>query len=383
MPEYTDGGDDSMGAIGGAAARRVVVSRSHGGGSHQSDILKDTLYTWNSERNASFPAKVTFRYTLPTHYTHRLSGERFRLPPTYEAHLDGMPGFNVEIHYAIVVTISRTRDRLDWWRKTTKLRIPFRYRELSRPSQLGPFPLSLTKTPSGPKTLFKFTLQSRRSRRENIDVQLFLPASQVCTMREPIPFFVTLFASDDVLEPFGIHRPSPTSFHPLSTTNSSSSSLQQQLIHRTSGGTSPVRVSLQRQTQVDALAAGMPTMRENTHIAAVKTLVRGVIHAMTRSSNSITWSGAVELPPSVRSGGFVGSGIKVNVRSTFICWSSHQPENRTSLDCLFAQDSIVLAIVPPDGAQSTFMQFSASVPVHLTTEAYDCYSAAVAVSEWL
>ncbi len=91
-----------------------------GGGSHQLQILNDTLYTWDAERQASFPAKVTFRYTLPTHYTHKESGERYRLPPSYEARLSSMPGFDVEIRYAIVVTVTRTRDKSAWWRKSTK-----------------------------------------------------------------------------------------------------------------------------------------------------------------------------------------------------------------------------------------------------------------------
>lgn len=94
-----------------------------GSGSYQSHILKDTLFTWNSERDASFPAKVTFRYTLPTHYTRRESGERHRLPPTYEAHLSGMPGFNIEVNYNIVVALTRIRNKSDWWRKSTK-RVP-------------------------------------------------------------------------------------------------------------------------------------------------------------------------------------------------------------------------------------------------------------------
>lgn len=145
--------------------------------------------------------------------------------------------------------------------------------------------------------------------------QLFLPASQVCTLREPIPFFVTLFAGGDTLEAFSAYRPSPASFHPLSSSNSSASSLQHQLMSRTGIRSPPVRLDLQRRTQVDALSADMPIVQEKTHITALKTLARGVAHTTTKNTNCVTWSGAIVLPPCVRNGGFVGSGIKVTVRS--------------------------------------------------------------------
>ena len=44
------------------------------------------------------------------------------------------------------------------------------------------------------------------------------------------------------------------------------------------------------------------------------------------------------------------------------------------------QDHLTLSIAPQDS--STYIPFSESVPLLLTTEAYDCYSAPVAVSEW-
>ena len=134
-------------------------------------------------------------------------------------------------------------------------------------------------------------------------------------MREPIPFFVTMFADDGALEPFAAYRPSPASFHPLSSTNSSASSLQQQLMARAGMHQPPVRLQVQRRTQVDAMSAGLPCMREKTYITATRVLARGTVHATTRNPTSITWSGAIVLPPCVRNGGFVASGIKVTVRS--------------------------------------------------------------------
>ena len=98
----------------------VKLKEVAGSGTFSTEILKDSLFIWDSERHASFPAKVNFRYTLPTHYDHDVSGERFRLPPTYDTHLSGIPGFDVEVHYAIVVTISRIRNKSSLWRKSSR-----------------------------------------------------------------------------------------------------------------------------------------------------------------------------------------------------------------------------------------------------------------------
>ena len=84
------------------------------------DILRDLLFTWNAEHNAPLPTKVTFRYSLPTHYEDKTSGERYRLPPTYDARLNAIPGFRAEVSYAVVVYVSRNRERMDWWRKNAR-----------------------------------------------------------------------------------------------------------------------------------------------------------------------------------------------------------------------------------------------------------------------
>lgn len=98
----------------------MKLSELGGNGSYQRDIIKESIFNWNAERNASFPSKVTFHYTLPSHYTHRDTGERFRIPPTYESRLSGIPGFKVKVSYAIVVHLRHNRNKADWWRRSTR-----------------------------------------------------------------------------------------------------------------------------------------------------------------------------------------------------------------------------------------------------------------------
>lgn len=66
-------------------------------------------------------------------------------------------------------------DAAEWKTKLTiflRLRIPFRYKELTRPVRAGPFPLSMTKTPSIPKTVFAFSLRTRRRNYNDVEVHV-------------------------------------------------------------------------------------------------------------------------------------------------------------------------------------------------------------------
>ncbi|KAI0784814.1 hypothetical protein C8Q75DRAFT_370701 [Abortiporus biennis] len=333
-----------------------------GAGDYIAEMLNETLYSWDTEQHSPVPSKINFQYTLPSHYINKTTGARHRLPPTYTAHLSGIPGFTVDVGYAIVVNIHRVRDRTDWWRKSSKLRVPFRYHERSRPAQCGPFPLSPEKTSRSPQTLFTFALRSRRKSRPNLEVHLFLPASRVCTLKEPIPFFLTLFGDEESLEPFAAHHTPHSSFHPISEPDSIlGSSLAGTLGHqfqRSSIPSHPIRIQLQRRTTVDANAAGMGAFsKEKSHMVSSKFIGQGIIHSSTRNLNSITWSGTITVPSKVTIGGFSVSGIKV-------------------MDC------IVVNILPPDSTTTYYMAFNEAVPIRLTSEPYDCHSASVTVSDW-
>lgn len=84
------------------------------------EILDETLFSWDSRRHATFPAKVSFRYTFPERYIDPTFGNKYPLPPTYHARLSGIPGFTVEVAYAVVVHMERTRDKFLLWKKNTR-----------------------------------------------------------------------------------------------------------------------------------------------------------------------------------------------------------------------------------------------------------------------
>ncbi|KAI0087010.1 hypothetical protein BDY19DRAFT_893731 [Irpex rosettiformis] len=367
IPEYGNGGIiDGIIAVprpSGLQSLEIVVEgiirlkEIAGGGSVQIDILRDSLFIWDAENNAPFPTKVTFRYPLPTHYSHDDSGERCRLPPTYEAHLNGLPGFRAEVSYALVVHISRTRDRIGWWRRNTSLRVPFKYVEHTRPSLPGPFLANPKAAPDLPKTLFSWPMKSRRGIRHNMRVTLYLPESQVCSLRTPIPFYVTLSGDEDTLTPFTGYRPLPESFHPLCSPNTSSGSLSQQLIIRATQAPPPLMVALYRRTEVDALGVTEANLVK-AHMSTERLIAKGSIQVSSRRPDSITWSGAIAVPSRTCCGGFQTDGIKV-------------------------ADFIMFRITPPDGFHSGLVECSESIPMKLTTDPYDCNSAAVTISsDW-
>lgn len=244
--------------------------------------------------------------------------------------------------------------------RSRPLFVPFRYEDRSRPACLGPYPRNLTKTPSIPKTLFIFTLRSRRRNTRDIEVHLFLPSSRVCTVKEPIPFFLTLRGDEESLTPFATYQPT-SSIHPLHGSTSPIGSIKQHIRKRSgssAASSSPVMVQLQRRSTVDAIAAGMPIDEEKGHMTSMKMIGQGVIQGSNRGPSSITWSGMIVVPPKITSVGFTASGLKV-------------------LDC------VVVSITPPDAASSHYMTFSESIPMRLTTEPHDCYSPNVSMlSDW-
>ncbi|OBZ71500.1 hypothetical protein A0H81_08641 [Grifola frondosa] len=254
-------------------------------------------------------------------------------------------GFFGDISYAIAVSLTRDRDKFSLWQKTSSLKVPFQYRCRTRPASPGPFPLSLTKSAAGPQTLFVFDVVPWRRSALPLEIHLFLPSSQVCSLKEPIPFLVTLFGNENSLAPFAAYRPTPASFHPMSRADSSAAtsltvSLQRPLALGSLMPTCPIRVQLQRTTTISARGAtpvdekdplyereellqtrtlctqGFELMREaRDHMFSAKFIGDGVVYSVSRGPNSVTWSGAVMVPPSngAMCGGFTVHGLQVTV----------------------------------------------------------------------
>ena len=149
---------------------------------------------------------------------------------------------------------------------------------------------------------------------------MFLPSSRVCSIKEPLSFFITVFGDEESLEPFVSYQPIASSFHPMSDSSvhhllspmqiTSLSGLQAQLKGRPSSPLPPIRVRLQRRTTVDIVGS-----ESQQQLTITKVLALGTIHSSTRNAKSVTWSGSIVLPPHVQCGGFSASGINIAVSS--------------------------------------------------------------------
>ncbi|KAH8085415.1 hypothetical protein BXZ70DRAFT_559721 [Cristinia sonorae] len=325
---------------------RVRLREMAGNGSFNATLLDDLVYSWDAQQFLPFPSKVSFRYVLPTHYLSTLNGQRERLPPSYSAHVQGIPGAQVSVAYCVTVYMKHTRDMSEWWRSGSRIKIPFHFKTLTRPERNGPFPPALMKSPTIPKTLFKSTLRSRRRSSPDLDIQLFLPSSRTCAIREPIDFFITIYGDDESLGPFISYQPVASSFHPISPVHITSlSGLHAQFKPKPPPPLPPIRVKIQRRTVVDIKLPG------NEHsVNTTRVLALGMIHTCTRGAKSVTWSGTITLPPTVQCGGFAASGITVT-------------------------DTMVLNISQPDAPHTKYMPFSEVIPMRFTTETQDCDAA--------
>ncbi|KAH9936073.1 uncharacterized protein B0H18DRAFT_868008 [Fomitopsis serialis] len=334
----------------------INISEIAGAGRTLTEVLHEDLYAWNSECSPPLPLRIPFKYTLPSHYPDPSCGERLPLPPTYHAYLSGIPGFTVNVSYHIAVDMLYTKRQGPSWRKRRCLRVPLQLQYFTRPAACGPFRLSSEQNAAGPRTLFTFHMPSRQTSRAQIETHVFLPQSQICSLKEPIPFFVTLFGNEAVLAPFLRYAPSSASFHPLSSPSETSiDSLQRALKLRQSTPSCPLRIILQRTTAVDVDRAGVPCVEGRVgQDFASKSIGQGAIHNVSRGPRSITWAGTITVNADIASGGFVASGLRVS-------------------------DSIVVSIKPPEVSRSRWMPLCETIAVRLTTESYGC-SAAVPVA---
>ncbi len=174
---------------------------------------------------------------------------------------------------------------------------------------------------------------------------MYLPASQVCSAQEPIPFHVSLIADELALAPFAEYRPPATSFLSLSTSVSGSNTSSESVV---SAGRMPflplpvrklqvaqrcpLRIQVQRTTVVDTRSAGPtghahvpgktadgrpPLPEEQSHLYCSEWIGQGVVHNTSRRTDAVVWSGAIIIPPRAAGlgGGFEVDGMKVVVRS--------------------------------------------------------------------
>ncbi|KAL5487965.1 hypothetical protein ACEPAI_6073 [Sanghuangporus weigelae] len=319
------------------------------GGTNNSSLCLDVQSLWSRDNSdGQCPESLPFILTLPMTYADGKA--TYPLPPTYEAHLSGVPGFTANIDYEVSAMVTRRKISLFGVASTT-ISTPIIVRSRSRPG--FPLPTPLTNNFTHPSAihdedwaLHRGTIKAKAPRGNDIDVRLYLPALHVYSMTDPIPFHLFILSSAFSLASYLPYAPAVARASGSPSGQGSSSDVSR------SGVT---RIQLLRQTSVDVRSIAkrtMPIRGNNTDIWKTVQIGEGVFrrHGTDAKRASLgggqdwaAWSGEIIVDRNVKVGGFRASGLNV-------------------------KDFIVLSMHPPDPAKSPFTDVRVVVPIKLATD---------------
>lgn len=288
---------------------------------------KNILWVKDRLRNSPCPNSLRFSLLLPTTFS---DGEKtFPLPPSYEAHLSGLPGFRAYIHYALTALVVKPDDvpnivksaflRKDDWAIVT----PVLYRPRSRPPSAIPPPLVTHPHHGLNETVqWKVTTSTILANRcgQDVTVKLHLPATRVFCVQLPIPFYLSFHASSTTLASFRPLAPFTCPF------------VRKKQI---------TRIQLMRQTTVDICNALM--FGTKSDMWTVDCIGEAAFKYIGKGPDWLAYSGEVFIADHIILGGFRAGGFSVR-------------------DCL------VLTVTPTDLTKSPFKEMRTVVPVQFATD---------------
>ncbi|KAI0726274.1 hypothetical protein C8Q72DRAFT_532851 [Fomitopsis betulina] len=292
--------------------------------SHKLCLSVATLWSRETDRPPC-PASLSFSLTLPTTFS---DGKvTYPLPPTHQARLPGVPGFDATIEYVVYATVQKSKPSTLLRLGSSTVSTPFLYHPRSRPA----VPLPRTVRPpvaSYPTFLdspewrcYKSLLTPKVSGLNDIITMFYVPAARVFSLTEPIPFCV-LFASSAT---------SLATFLPLGPTTTRLS------------GRQPTRVQLLRQTTVDV--RNQVVFGTKTDIWQTAEIGEGAFKHMGDGPDWVCFSGELRVKSHIKIGGFKAGGLSL-------------------------KDYLVLSMTPPDPAKTPFNELRQVVPIRLTTDSW-------------
>ncbi|KAA1469675.1 hypothetical protein DENSPDRAFT_835329 [Dentipellis sp. KUC8613] len=296
-----------------------------GGGTTSTVLCNETITLWRKGIDPSpCPTQFSFSAVLPTEFSDEKGS--YSLPPTYEAHLSGLPGFQANVEYAVTAIASKNKTVVLGIGATT-VTSPFTYYPRTRPAQaLPPPPLPTSYAPGLQETALwrahESSLVSRVANSKGISCKLYLAKSHVFHMRQPIPFHLSF--------------------------SGSAMSLASLLPFLPTQGQSPtkscMRIQVLRQTSIDVnndyILSG-----SKTEIWRVVNVGEGTFRRSNDGGDYLTLAGEIRINPDVSVGGFKAGG-------------------------LWVKDCIVFTITPPDALKGPIGDLRQVIPVRLTTDPY-------------
>ncbi|KAH9841351.1 uncharacterized protein C8Q71DRAFT_325791 [Rhodofomes roseus] len=312
------------------------------GGTTSHKLCLSVVTLWNRETDRRpCPASLPFSLTLPTTFSD--GKETYPLPPTHQARLPGVPGFDATIEYIVCAAVHKGKSSSLLRIGSSTVCTPFVYYPRSRPAV--PLPRAARQLSGGYPTFldspewrcYRSIMAPKVAGLNDILTKFYVPAARVFSLSEPIPFYV-VFASSAI---------SLAAFLPLGPTTTRLS------------GRQPTRVQLLRQTNVDVryvMPVGPGAVAEhysrNEVVFGTKTDIwqtveigEGAFRHMGDGADWICFAGELRVNSQIKLGGFKAGGLSL-------------------------KDYLVLSMTPPDPSKTPYSELRQVVPVRLTTDSW-------------
>ncbi|KAI0000294.1 hypothetical protein BJV77DRAFT_939272 [Russula vinacea] len=301
----------------------LKVKEVAGGGTTTTVLCNETLTLWRKDSDLQ-PCPFSFPFSIPLPTTFSDEHGSWALPPTYEAHLSGLPGFTANVDYSVAAITSKSKSIMLGIGVTT-VSTPFIYHPRSAPARGIPPRLvprsaspGLHVTPEW-RVNESFIASRLPGTSRGILCKFYTPASHVLCMRRAIPYHISFTGPTLALTTLITYMPSRTGAAAVRACS---------------------RIQLIRQTTVDDEYAPVGATSE---MWRTRSIGEG---SLCRSGDGTEWlsfTGEINVDSEVKIGGFRAAG-------------------------LWVKDCIVFSITPPDSHRGPIGDMRCVIPIRLVTD---------------
>ncbi|KAI0354874.1 hypothetical protein OH77DRAFT_367419 [Trametes cingulata] len=299
---------------------RIQEVAEGGATTHKLCLSKVTLWSKDSDQEPC-PPSLQFSLTLPMTFSD--GKDIYPLPPTHDVHLSGVPGFNATIEYGVSATVTKGKASALLRIGNSTVSTPFIYYPRSRPALPLPESMSLDSfyfIDSPDWRCWETSMKARTKGGKDIHCQLYLPASRVFSITQPIPFHIMFSSTALSLAAYLPYGPTANILAP-----------NKQFTH--------LRVI--RQSVVDVRNAMV--LGTKTDMWRVDTIGEAEFRHSGDGPDWLAFAGEIRVDEQVKVGGFKAGGLTV-------------------------KDFIEFSMTPPDPPKAPFSQMRLVIPIRLTTD---------------
>ncbi|OSD07311.1 hypothetical protein PYCCODRAFT_1359167 [Trametes coccinea BRFM310] len=314
---------------------RLIEVAEGGTTTHKLCLSKVTLWSKDAE-SGPCPSSLNFSLTLPTTFSD--GKDTYPLPPTHEVHLSGVPGFDAKVEYGVSATVSKGKASTLLRLGNATISTPFVYYPRSRPASPLPEPMrqsydtfKFVQTPEW--RCWESTMKAKSKSAKDIYCQLFIPASRVFSITQPIPFHIMFTSSAFSLAAYLPYGPTANILSPSK--------------HFT-------HIRILRQSTVDVRNAMI--LGTKTDIWRVDTIGEAEFRHSGDGADWLAFVGEIRLDDKVKVGGFKAGGLMV-------------------------KDFVELSMIPPDPSKAPFREMRLVIPIRLVTDPWSMDGLGLAVAD--